>query len=84
MYYNNIGFTIAASDKFETDITGFVSGYYLFCPVWFRHADQLRDMETDYGIINFPKYEESDEYSTLVHNGSTSSLPQLTSNKPIK
>ncbi|NLE12263.1 MAG: hypothetical protein GX628_01155 [Clostridiales bacterium] len=84
MYYNNIGFTIAASDKFETDITGFVSGYYLFCPVWFRHADQLRDMETDYGIINFPKYEESDEYSTLVHNGSTVFVTPITSQQTDK
>lgn len=81
LYYENEGFTHAASDTFKDEIAAFVSGEYLFAPTWFRHADQFREMETDYGIICMPKYDEKDDYTTLVHNGTTIYVSPVTTKK---
>ncbi|MBE6612183.1 MAG: hypothetical protein E7632_06805 [Ruminococcaceae bacterium] len=72
-FYENEGVTVIPNDldTFATEIEAFIGGDYLFAPIWFRHADELRTMETDYGIINFPKFTEDDEYRTLIHNGTT-------------
>ena len=83
LYYENERYLIAKNDNF-TEIENFMNGEFLFCPVWFRHADQLRDMKADYGIVNFPKYEESDEYQTLVHNGTTIFVTPVTSKQTDK
>ena len=78
---NNPGRTAAATDTFEKDNAAFCSGVYLFAPTWFRHADEFRDMETDYGIVCMPKYDENDEYKTLVHDGTTVFCTPITSQK---
>ena len=83
-YYENPGTTIAASDTYKDEIAAFVGGEYLFAPTWFRHADAFRDMETDYGIICMPKFKETDEYQTLVHNGTTIYVMPVTSQKADK
>ena len=83
LYYENEGFIITTGDDFH-EITNFMNGEFLFCPVWFRHADQLREMKADYGIVNFPKYEEKDEYQTLVHNGTTIFCTPVTSKQTDK
>jgi len=71
LYYNNKGFFIVPS----TDITDgtaekrFSEGQMMFLPLWFDAAERLRDMETDYGIVPYPKMDESqDEYRSLVQN----------------
>ncbi|MBQ2708444.1 MAG: hypothetical protein IJF67_09265 [Clostridia bacterium] len=84
LYYENEGFDIRTEGSFEPQINDFISEKYLFCPVWFRHADQLREMKTDYGIVNFPKYEESDPYRALVHDGTTVFVTPVTSKKADK
>ena len=44
----------------------------MFNPSWFYTAELLRDMDSDFGIIPYPKLDEDqEEYMTLVHNGST-------------
>ncbi|MBE6612477.1 MAG: hypothetical protein E7632_08290 [Ruminococcaceae bacterium] len=84
LYYENPGFRIDTDGTFNRQIGDFKSGYYLFCPVWFRHADSLREMETDYGIVNFPKYAEDEEYRALVHDGTTLFVTPVTSKKTDK
>ncbi len=69
-YYENEGMYIEPNDQFKS-IQRFVNGEYMFAPVWFRHAEEFREMTIDYGIVNFPKYEESDPYRSLIHNGAT-------------
>lgn len=81
LYYQNDGFTIATSDYFDKEISAFIGGNYLFAPTWFRHAEQFREMQTDYGIICMPKYDAEAEYTTLVHNGTTIYVSPVTSKK---
>nr|MBQ4320530.1 hypothetical protein [Clostridia bacterium] len=53
-------------------LTMFKNDQMLFNPNWFHLAEKLRDMETDLGIVTYPKYDESQEdYKTLVHDGSS-------------
>ena len=35
---------------------------------------QLRDMESDFGVLPIPKYEESDNYATYIHVGHSSAM----------
>lgn len=81
LYYENDGFLIASSDYFNDEINMFLSNEMLFAPTCFRHADVLRSMESDYGIICMPKYSEDDEYTTLVHDGTTVFVTPVTSKK---
>jgi len=74
LYYNNPGAKIHTSDSsLDTDIlNAFKGDLLMFNPSWFYTAELLRDMDSDFGIIPYPKLnEEQDEYKTLVHNGST-------------
>jgi len=74
LYYVNEGARIYQSDA-EMDkemLTMFKNDQMLFNPNWFHLAEKLRDMETDFGIVTYPKYDESQEdYKTLVHDGSS-------------
>ncbi|MBE6612475.1 MAG: hypothetical protein E7632_08280 [Ruminococcaceae bacterium] len=79
LYFENEGFYLDKNASIDDHIAEFMDGKYLFCPVWFRHADQIREMTTDYGIVNYPKYYEEDEYKTLVHNGTTVFVTPITS-----
>jgi len=74
LYYNTPGVQIFTSDNAidKEMITMFKSDELMFYPAWFYNADALRDMDSDYGIIPYPKLDENqEEYMTLVHNGTT-------------
>ena len=78
LYYDNPGSKIVKDDNsfiaFGTsDIADdFISGRLLFMPLWLQTGDDLREMETDYGVIPFPKLNESQEnYMALAHDTSS-------------
>ena len=74
LYYENPGAIIYTSDSsIDKEMnTMFKDDHLLFYPAWFYSSELLRDMETDFGIIPYPKLDEAQsEYMTLVHNGST-------------
>ncbi len=79
-YYENPG-TVFVTDGSFPEIKQFVAGEFMFAPVWFRHAEEFRSMTIDYGIVNFPKYEEDEPYRTLIHNGATIFCVPVTSAK---
>ncbi len=81
LYYENDGFRVLTSDNFTDKLQRFMNGEILFAPTWFRHSGELRDMKTDYGIVCLPKYLESDDYTTLVHDGTTVFVTPVTSQK---
>ena len=83
-YYENPGMTKGSDDAFKEEVKAFIGGEYLFAPLWFRQATELREMETDYGIINFPKYDEKSEHKTLVHDGTTIYVVPTTSTQADK
>ena len=57
-------------DVFNNDITAkFAQDEMLFLFGYFFTSDFLRDMESDYGVIPYPKFDETVEsYRALVHN----------------
>ncbi|MBQ8642762.1 MAG: hypothetical protein IJ480_11170 [Clostridia bacterium] len=57
-------------DVFNNDITAkFAQDEMLFLFGYFFTSDYLRDMESDYGVIPYPKFDESVAgYRALVHN----------------
>ncbi len=83
-YYNNIGVTMGNDDAYPDEVKGFINGEYFFAPLWFRQAEELRDMDTDYGIICYPKYAEEDQHTTLVHDGTTIFCVPVTSDTTDK
>ncbi len=70
LYYNNTGVYITSDEnlmrtRFAEDGTFFLINRFISC-------NYLRDMESDYGIIPMPKYDESQqEYGALVHDSAT-------------
>ena len=88
LYYNNPSALIGTSDS-ELDGTFrpmFVDDKLMFFPSWFYTAEYLREMESDCGIIPYPKLDENqDEYKTLVHNGATMfSVPVTITSEKLK
>jgi hypothetical protein len=52
-----------------TSIKAFKEDHLLFYPYLIVGAENFRDMENDYGIIPYPKYDEKQErYMTLAHD----------------
>ncbi len=50
----------------------FSSDTVVFMPHRFKFCEELRDMESDYGIIPYPKYNEAqEEYRSLVHDAAS-------------
>ena len=80
-YHNNDGVKDTTDSTFSDVNTDFANGEILFAPTWFRHADEFRDMKQDYGIIIRPKFDEADEYRTLVHDGTTVFCAPVTTQK---
>ena len=74
LYFEDAGFEKTISDA-EIDtimVNGFKDNSHLFMPSWFYLSAYLRDMESDFGIIPYPKLDENQkEYKSLVHNGTT-------------
>jgi len=72
LFYENEGGRVFPPTAESTDINipaKFAAGELLFDLGWFHVAERLRDMHTDYGIIPFPKYDESQpEYLSLAHD----------------
>ncbi len=74
LYYENPGTLImpnaAAMDNELVKL--FTDGMMLFYPNRFYHTDFFRDMTDPYGMIPFPKLDESQEkYLALVHDSTT-------------
>ncbi len=80
-YWENSGVKFTKDATFADVNVDFANGEILFAPTWFRHADEFRDMKQDYGIINRPKFDENDEYRTLVHDGTTVFCAPVTTQK---
>ena len=58
------------SDKEQDEVAQMLSeDRILFTPLRIMHTDQIRDMESPYGLIPLPKWnEEQDNYYTFVHD----------------
>ena len=53
-------------------VEDFSSDTILFMPHWFKICENLRDMESGYGLIPYPKYDESQQnYISLVHDSAS-------------
>ncbi len=83
LYWNSgNGFYIEKDENGAFNGTLFVEQFssdtILFMPLWFKICESLRDMESGYGVIPYPKYDESQEnYRSLVHDtASLYFLPQ--------
>ncbi|MCQ2431508.1 MAG: hypothetical protein MJ175_02765 [Clostridia bacterium] len=84
LYYENPGTHVFPPDYNSLDIVmpnKFNNGTLMFLPGWFYTSEQLRDMEVDYGVIPFPKYDENQEtYLSLAHDiGTLTCVPSTCS-----
>ncbi|NLE12851.1 MAG: hypothetical protein GX628_04130 [Clostridiales bacterium] len=74
LYYNNPGSLIyASSGAMDKEcIEHFTNCEMLFYPNRFYSTDFFRDMEDEYGVIPFPKLDETQEdYYALIHDSTT-------------
>lgn len=76
LYWNNTGITTQYDDGQAFNGTAvskmFAANELLFMPLWLKTCEDLRDMESDYGIIPYPKYSEAQEnYISLVQDTSS-------------
>lgn len=72
LYYNNEGVRVFTSSEESVRVTiptKFRNNELLFDFGFFYISELLRDMQSDYGIIPFPKYDENQpEYFSLAHD----------------
>ncbi len=47
----------------------FVNGRAMFTDTELRHAQTMRDMDDDFGILPYPKFDEDDVYATVPNGG---------------
>ncbi len=72
----NYTYTSGTNDIGGFDSTIFPNNRALFLAAYVGEAAQLRDMETDIGIVPAPKFDEAQEnYSSLVEGGALTVLP---------
>lgn len=66
----------------QQEVTVFVNDRCLFYPERFRTASTFRDMNSDFGFVPYPKYDEAqEEYHTISHdNYSLLCVPITTGN----
>jgi len=71
-------------NEFNNHITPkFAADEMMFLFAYFFTSDHLRDMDSDYGIIPYPKYDEiQDNYRALVHNDVCACAVPITCQKP--
>ncbi len=71
LYFETKGFIIPKNEDPDVDMLDhFVNGKTLFLASWFYQSGLMRDMKADYGIIPYPKLDETqEEYKSLVHDG---------------
>lgn len=74
LFYENAGSRIFPATDDSNNITipnKFKNNEIMFDLGWFSTSEILRDMEGDYGLIPYPKYNEAEEkYLSLVHDTS--------------
>lgn len=73
LFWNNIGLTTKYDDNqmYNSTVVSdlFSANQMLFMPLWLKTCENLREMESVYGIIPYPKFDENQkEYLSLVHN----------------
>ncbi len=73
LFWNNIGLTTQYDDNqmYNSTVVSnlFAANQMLFMPLWLKTCENLREMESVYGIIPYPKFDETQsEYLSLVHN----------------
>ena len=88
LYYETNGLLRVTDDKNWTEDSHcpkFKEDTLLFMPIWMQHGDRLRDMESDFGVLPYPKLDESQSrYRALYHDTSTIiSMPQTLSDEKL-
>lgn len=72
IFYNNVGGHVFPASDVTNNTTipkKFMANELLFDFGWFYTSENLRDMKSDYGIIPFPKLDESQPtYLSLAHD----------------
>ena len=83
LIYNNEGSYVKKNDFWVYSNEMFKNNQILFAPGWLVVAAiDLRDMETDYSIIPYPKYdEEQEQYFTRIQDGVSLFCVPINSNK---
>ena len=69
LYYNNVGTLVNKITPYDC-VNTFAEDRCIYFPIFIDYmlGDTLRAMETDYGVIPYPKLDEAQEsYSTYVH-----------------
>ena len=70
LLYENEGSYIKKGDFWVYSGDMFKNNQVLFMPAWLIGAGDLRDMEADYSIIPYPKYDENqDKYYSRIQDG---------------
>ena len=85
LFFDNPGSYVDMSRSLDDQVVNpFLNGQLLFCPIRTQTADSLRTMTDPYGIIPFPKLDESQEsYKALVHDIATMfAIPALKGSDP--
>ena len=69
--FDTVGAKAPTTDT-QSNVLAFSNGKSLFVPGFLYTSENLRDMKDDYGILPFPKYDESQaDYISCVHNIAT-------------
>ncbi|MGM9625316.1 MAG: hypothetical protein ACI3XM_06365 [Eubacteriales bacterium] len=72
LYYENPGVRVFPPDYNSLDVVmpnKFNANELLYLPGWFYTSELLRNMNVDYAVIPFPKYDEAQEsYLSLAHD----------------
>lgn len=76
LYWNNEGMNKSYGDgeAFNSPVVSnlFAANEILFLPLWLKTCESLRDMESGYGILPYPKLDETQEnYVSLVQDTSS-------------
>jgi len=76
LYWNNVGMNKSFNDTetFNSPVVSklFAADRILFLPLWLKTCEYLREMENGYGIIPYPKLDETQEaYISLVQDTSS-------------
>ena len=85
LYYENSGIYIFPPTQEAIDVTipiKFKANEMLFMLGWFLSSEMLRDMDVDYGILPYPKYDENQPtYLSLAHDVTTLACIPVTCDK---
>ena len=83
LFNNNYAYIYAADDHMGNDVLlpMFKENRILFLTNMLNITDTLRDMDTDFGILPFPKYDEQSNYRSISYDGmSTFAIPSSVKN----